>query len=158
MSHLYPLAATATDALKGAEFAALTRSEATRLADGKALSGLETDWLTLRVSEAEAAIAASETGAGVGFIQRYENASGEAVLAVTYWKLAGADGTAPERVLDTTLETPTQAMPAVQAEDRPSEEDHTDDLYFRAGRTKPRGRTKKPDPNQMDLFGGAKKD
>ena len=147
MSHLYPLAATAVDALKGAEFAALTRSDAARLAGDETISGLETEWLTLPQDEAEAALSASETGAGAGFVQRYENADGAVVLAVTYWKFANADTSAktePARL-------PAEDMPAT-SQDTVPEEDHTDDLYFRAGRTKKRGRAKKTDPNQIDLF------
>lgn len=147
MSHLYPLAATGADALKSAEHAALSKSQAQRLAGEQSVLSLETDWLTLTLEEADAALSLAETEAyaGAGFIQRYEDASGAAVLAVTYWKLANpaqakAD-IAPE---------------AVSHDTKQPDEDHTDDLYFRAGRTKKRGRKRKIDPNQMDLFGQAK--
>ena len=36
-------------------------------------------------------------------------------------------------------------------------EDHTDDLYFKSGRTK-KSRKRVVDPNQMDLFGDVKAD
>jgi len=149
MSHLYPLAITGADALKSAEHAALSKSEAQRLAGDQRVLGLETDWLTLTEDEAEAVLRLAETEAypGAGFIQRYEDASGAAVLAVTYWKLASAAQAEAEIDSKRAETTP---------EDKTPEEDHTDDLYFRAGRTKKRGRKKKIDPNQMDLFGQAK--
>jgi len=155
MSHLYPLASTGADALKSAEHAALSRSAAQRLAGEQRVVGLETDWLTLTEDEAETALRLAETEAypGVGFIQRYEDASGTVVLAVTYWKLAGQ---AQEETGAKTDAARAQTSPDVAGEHSAPEEDHTDDLYFRAGRTKKRGRTKKVDPNQLDLFGQAK--
>jgi len=110
-----------------------------------AVTQLETEWLSLSAQEAEAMKAAADAGPGGGFVQSYEDADGATVLAVTYWKLAGP-GNVPE------------AEPEREVEPPPVE-DHTDDLYFRFGRTKKRGpRKKKVDPNQMDLFGGQKKD
>lgn len=141
MSHLYPLAISAEDALDAPTFSALTLAAAERLAAGRPVLGLETEWLTLSVDAAEAARNAAQKSVGVGFVQTYEDADGAPVLAVTYWKLGEADQA---------QEKPVQAPPA--AADTP-EADHTDDLYFRSGRTKKRGRKKKIDPNQMDLFG-----
>ena len=139
MSHLYPLAVSAQAALEAPEHAALTRAEAERLAGPCPVIALETEWLTLTPQEAEVARAAAEANIGHGFVQTYEDANGAPVLAVTYWKLADANATLPER----------KAVEPVQA---PDIEDHTDDLYFRSGRTKKRGRRKKIDPNQLDLF------
>lgn len=142
MSHLYPLAASAKAALDAPEHAALTRAEAVRQAEGASVSGLETEWLTLSADEADAALARAESGVGTGFVQIYEDASGTPVLAVTYWKLAETG-----RAKETVVSTPKPSQKEAE------EADHTDDLYFRSGRTKKRGRRKKVDPNQMDLFG-----
>lgn len=147
MSHLYPLAISADAALEGAEHAALTRAEAVRLAAGKKVLGLETTWLTLGTEAGEQAKAAADSGVGTGFVQYYENAAGETVLAVTYWRLSDPD--AP-------VEPPAPSLP--EPEPEASQIDHTDDLYFRAGRTKKRSAQKKHDPNQMDLFGGNKEE
>lgn len=145
MSHLYPLAISAKAALEAPEHAALTRAEAVRLAGVCPVLGLETEWLTLTPEDAQAIRAAAEANIGHGFVQAYEDANGASVLAVTYWKLADAKAV---------LHPPKPAKPA-QADDV---EDHTDDLYFRSGRTKRRGRKKKTDPNQLDLFQALKGD
>lgn len=139
MSHLYPLAVSARAALEAPEHAALTRAQAERLAGTCPVVALETEWLTFTPQEAEAARAAVEANIGHGFVQTYEDANGARVLAVTYWKLADAKAILPGR----------NPVEPVQA---PETEDHTDDLYFRSGRTKKRGRRKKIDPNQLDLF------
>ena len=139
MSHLYPLAVSAQAALEAPEHAALTRAEAERLAGTCPVVALETEWLTLTPQEAEAARAAAEANIGHGFVQTYEDANGAPVLAVTYWKLADAKAILPDRK-------------PVEPVHSPDIEDHTDDLYFRSGRTKKRGRRKKIDPNQLDLF------
>ena len=145
MSHLYPIAISAKAALDAPEHAALSRAEAERLAEDQKIVGLETEWLTIRAEEDGTTKAITETGAGAGFVQYYENAAGETVLAVTYWRLfdPSAPVEAPEPIARET-EIETDAPPT----------DHTDDLYFRMGRTKKRGNRKKHDPNQMDLFGG----
>ena len=145
MSHLYPLAKSARVALGTPLGAALTRAEAERLAGETAVVGLETEWLNLSAQEAETMKAAAEAGPGGGFVQSYEDADGATVLAVTYWKLADANA----------KDAPSVPEPTETATPSP-EEDHTDDLYFRSGRTKKRGRRKKVDPNQMDLFVGPK--
>ena len=140
MSHAYPLASSAADALDAPEQAARTRYDADRLADEtQRVVGLETEWLTVEAAEVEAICAKAEASAGDGFVQRYENADGSPVLAVTYWRLvpqfAGMRSARPKKKAP--------AMP-------PEEKDHTDDLYFRHGRT--RSRRRKPDPRQLDLF------
>jgi len=137
MSHLYPLAFDARAALAGAEHAARSKSDAQRLCAiaGHHISHLETEWLTLTAPEIAKLDSAAEEGVSAGFVQRYENAEGATVLAVAYWKIL------PDS------KTPEPPEPA------PPEADHTDDLYFRAGRTKKRRRRRKIDPNQLDLFG-----
>ena len=140
MSHLYPLAANAKEALK-AELAALTRYEAEALADGKEIVKLETECITPSGNDIHEIIDAAHAGPGQGFVQRYEDEAGAPVLAVTYWKIGKAVNS----------KTPAKKPP----EPGPSAEDHTDDLYFREGRTKParkRGRKKYTDPRQMDMF------
>ena len=145
MTLLFPIASSAEEATSTAKSAARTKADARALAgEGHQISGLETEWLTLTEAEADAVLAKAETSEwGAGYIQRYENASGAPVLAVTYWKAvnpaAKPDPAAQEK--------PTEPPPQDAAED------HTDDLYFRKGRTRKRGRKRKVDPNQMDLFG-----
>ena len=146
MSHLYPLAKSARAVLDAPLGAALTRAEAERLAQDMVVTQLETEWLNLNAKEAEAMKAAADAGPGVGFVQSYEDADGATVLAVTYWKLADANA-------QDVLQVPEPAKAATP----PPEEDHTDDLYFRFGRTRKRGSRKKVDPNQMDLFGKPEK-
>ncbi|MEO1659512.1 MAG: hypothetical protein AAFR51_00885 [Pseudomonadota bacterium] len=145
MSHVYPLGKTAKDALQNAPAAARTRYEAEALADGVAIAALETEWLTPAAQDLETILAQAEDNPGHGFVQHYEDAAGNTVLAVTYWKLAKA---------------PKKAKPKSPAKpDAKSEaQDHTDDLYFKSGRTKKSRRKAFLDPNQMDLFGAAKED
>ncbi len=135
MSHAYPLAETARGALSGASLAAGSRQEAEDLVGGAELASLETDWLTLEADELEELLEQADQGPGHGFLQHYEDGSGNKVLAVTYWKLA------PIEVLDPV------------ALDKPDpQNDHTDDLYFRHGRNKSRRKPKPVDPNQIEMF------
>ena len=143
MSHLYPLAASADDALKHATLAALTRYEAEALAEDREIVRLETEWISSAGDDVLSIMDAADAGPGQGFVQRYEDENGAPILAVTYWKLGG------ER----------KAKPAQKVTEEPNpaetEEDHTDDLYFRSGRTKParkRSRKKYVDPRQIDMF------
>ena len=139
-SHAYPLAIRLEDALKSEAKAARTRGQAEDMADGFAVECLSTDWLNVTEEEADAFLKAadSEAVAAHGHLQRYEDNQGKPVLAVTWWKLVpvAAKKAKPKK------------KPAIE---KPPAEDHTDDLYFRSGRTKP-GRRRYVDPRQMDLF------
>jgi hypothetical protein len=77
-------------------------------------------------------------------VQVYEDAKGQPVIAVTYWKF---DQGAAAR---------TKKAEPVEAEPQ-QVEDHTDDLYF----TKPGAKLKRnkaaADPNQLDLFGSGRR-
>ena len=86
MSHAYPLAICASEAFT-AEHAARTRYEAEALSDGVAIVALETEWLTPAPTEAQNMLTMADQANGKGFVQRYEDADGNPVLAVTYWKL-----------------------------------------------------------------------
>jgi hypothetical protein len=142
MSHAYPLARTVTDALKPGAKAARTRPDAEALAGGLKVESLHIEWLNLTEAEATAQMAANAGEGAHGFLQRYEDDKGAPVLAVTFWRLV--DAAKPKKA----------AKPAEpsQAEAKPDTVDHTDDLYFRAGRTKPPRRRRFVDPRQMDLF------
>ncbi len=141
MSHAYPLARSASEALQAASRAARTRAEAEALAgEGEAVAALETEWLTVGPDNAGDMLRRAEEGVGEGFVQRYEDASGAPVLAVTFWRLA--DGTVPRGQKPAAPPAPKAAAPLA---------DDTDDLYFRKGRTKKR-RASRIDPRQMDLF------
>ncbi|MEO1476394.1 MAG: hypothetical protein AAFS13_08420 [Pseudomonadota bacterium] len=138
MSHTYPLASSAVAALESPDLAARTRYEAERLAgeDVRVVS-LETEWLTLDVEGVRELMERAEVGVGEGFVQRYENADGTPVLAVTYWRLV------PQLKGIGTKKT--------KAKPKPPKGDHTDDLYFKTGRTKTR-RRRGVHPQQLDLF------
>ena len=141
MSHLYPIAETAEDALERATLAALTRYDAEALAEGHNILKLETEWITPASDDVVGIMEAADAGPGKGFVQRYEDEKGAPVLAVTYWKL-GDIAAKPAKP------KPPPSKPS-------TDEDHTDDLYFRHGRTKPSkrgGRKKFIDPRQMDMF------
>ena len=147
MSHLYPIAESAADALERAELVALTRYEAEALAGDREIERLETEWLTPPTDDVIAMMDTADAGPGQGFVQRYENEKGDPILAVTYWKLGG-----PAKAKKTI---------ALPASPQDPENDHTDDLYFREGRTKParkRRRKKYVDPRQIDMFPPATED
>lgn len=146
MSHLYPLAFTARQALAGSEHGARSKADASRLCphEGHHISELETEWLTLAEDESADLEPLAEAGVTAGFVQRYEDAKGATVLAVSYWKIV------PDNAPETAAEPEPDPAPETNAAPEP---DHTDDLYFRAGRTKKRRKARKVDPNQMDLFG-----
>jgi hypothetical protein len=134
----YPIAANARDALD-AEGGARTVGEARELAKGPVT--LVIDWVRPQPVEREAVQAKAEAGVARGFVQLYEDAKGQPVIAVSYWKLDRMGGTKPKKV------KARAERPAVPAED------HTDDLYFTKPGMKPKRRPKEPNPNQLDLFG-----
>jgi len=144
MSHAYPLGKTARDALKSAQAAARTRYEAEDLAGDAAIASLETEWITPSEKDLPKILEQAESNPGHGFVQHYEDGSGNTVLAVTYWKLAKAKKKQP--------------APKPKPDPKPADDDHTDDLYFKSGRTKKSRRKRHVDPNQMDLFGEQKAD
>lgn len=142
MSLSYPVARSLEDALKPDAPAARSRREAMTFAKGLAVEGLETSWLHLPDAEADALFKALGADGPAGHLQRYEDTLGHSVIAVSWWKMVDpAAVTAPEK---RAFEPPAPPPP-------PVEDDHTDDLYFRRGRTKTR-RKKPVDPNQLDLF------
>lgn len=144
MSHFYPLAISVEDALTPGHPVARTRAEAERLSNGKVIHSLETEWLNVSEADLPKMLAKAEATEGSGFVQRYEDSSGAPVLAITYWNLSA-------KVSETKSKKASASTETVASEAAPAGEDHTDDLYFRSGRTKPR-RKSKIDPNQMDLF------
>lgn len=146
MSHIYPLARTARDAVAAAERAARTRADAVDAAGGDTVIDLETEWLTLDSDEVDDMLDKADAGPGHGFLQRYEDASGNIVLAVTYWKLAPATIINPIPASEDT--PPATTTTAVE------EEDHTDDLYFRSPAS--RRKSRPVDPNQLDMFSDLK--
>ncbi|MGE6696682.1 hypothetical protein ACQKH5_03245 [Hyphomonas sp. NPDC076900] len=140
MSLAYPVARSLEDALKPGAPTARSRREAMVLARGLALEGLETSWLHLAEAEADALFKAIGADGPAGHLQRYEDTSGHTVVAVNWWKL-----------VDPSDVRPAEKRAFEPSPPPPAEEDHTDDLYFRRGRTKTR-RPKPADPNQLDLF------
>ena len=140
MSHAYPLARNVTEALDPGAKAARTRVDAEALAGGLKVESLHTEWLNLSETDADVQMAANAGGIAHGFLQRYEDDKGAPVVAVTYWRLV-TEPKAKKAV------KPRKPDPKAEPEDV----DHTDDLYFRSGRTKP-SRKRWVDPRQMDLF------
>jgi hypothetical protein len=142
MSLAYPIARSLEEATLPGVKTARSLSEAVSLAPGYRVERLETGWLHLPEAEAIALLAAQGADGPAGHLQRYEDTSGHIVIAVSWWLIADPKSlpkpkAAPQRPLET-------ASPSSAA-------DHTDDLYFRRGRTKTR-RRKTADPNQLDLF------
>ncbi|MFN7055704.1 hypothetical protein [Hyphomonas sp.] len=142
MSLAYPIARTLEEAIKPGVKSARSLREAAAVTGGLKVDGLETSWLHLPPEEADALFRAISAEGPAGHLQRYEDTSGHTVLAVSWWKLA--DPSAPAKPLSPA----SKPAPA-----RAAEGDHTDDLYFRRGRTKTR-RRRPADPNQLDLFNG----
>ncbi len=140
MSQAFPVAGSLEEALSGHVPAARTKAEAARAAAPRLIARLETSWLHLPPQEASRLFEAAGPNGAQGHIQRYEDTAGHAVVAVSWWKLADP-GTAR------------QPDPAPEIAPTATAGDHTDDLYFRRGRTKPK-RRKVVDPNQLDLFDG----
>lgn len=138
MSLAYPVAHSLEEATKPEARFARSRREAADLSPGETVAGLETSWLHLTEAEALALFGAQGADGPAGHIQRYEDTSGHVVVAVSWWKL-GQPETAGTK--------PAAAEPAPD----PAAQDHTDDLYFRSGRTKTR-RRRFVDPRQLDLF------
>lgn len=139
MSHTYPLAKTARAALSKASAAARTRTEAESAAGERAITGLETEWLTPAARDLPGLLKQAEENPADGFLQHYEDAAGNTVLAVTYWKLASTKAKSP---------APTPAPEPAG--------DHTDDLYFRHRRAGKARKAKAVDPNQLDMFAAEK--
>ncbi len=139
MSQAFPVAGSLDDALSGDALVARTQAEAARLAAPRTVAGLETSWLHLALADADRLFEAGGPNGAHGHIQRYEDTAGHVVVAVSWWKL-GDPGAAR------------QPDPAPETTAKARASDHTDDLYFRRGRTKPK-RRKVADPNQLDLFG-----
>ncbi len=139
----YPLAPNARAALDS-EIGARTVSEAHTLAHGPV--ELVSDFLRPQPAEREAMQAKAESGISRGFVQLYEDAKGNPVIAVSYWKPVTAKLPAKKPK----AEKPAPAVEQVA-------EDHTDDLYFNkpgakaAAAAKRRGKHR--DPRQLDLFG-----
>lgn len=136
MSHTYPIAKSAKAALESTGEPARTRYEAEALAQGRMVASLETEWLTPASDDVAAIMELVKTNPAHGFVQHYEDATGNIVLAVTFWKLAKLSTAKPK------------PAPVQKARG-----DHTDDLYFRSGRTKPSKRKRFIDPDQLDMFG-----
>ncbi|MEL6258484.1 MAG: hypothetical protein AAFQ67_05465, partial [Pseudomonadota bacterium] len=88
MGHAFPLAENVDAALTADGARARTRAEAERLApEGALIASLETEWLTPSPNTVEDFLKRAESGVGEGFIQRYEDAEGAPVFAVTFWRL-----------------------------------------------------------------------
>lgn len=142
MSLAYPIARSLEEATQPGVKTARSLSEAVSLSPGYRVERLETGWLHLPEAEAIALLAAQGADGPAGHLQRYEDTSGHVVIAVSWWLIA--DPKSPPKPRPAPPPPPETASPS-------AESDHTDDLYFRRGRTKTK-RRKASDPNQLDLF------
>jgi hypothetical protein len=142
MSLAYPVARSLEEAITPGVKCARSQREAGALSNGLAVDGLETSWLHLPPEDADALMRTISAEGPAGHLQRYEDTSGHTVLAVSWWKLAD-----PVTQPRSGKHSSRDHTPGTQ------EADHTDDLYFRRGRTKLK-RRRPVDPNQLDLFGG----
>jgi hypothetical protein len=138
MPLLYPIAANAREALD-AEGGVRTIGEARELAKGPVT--LVCDWLRPSPDERESVQVKADAGVARGFVQLYEDAKGQPVVAVSYWKPDRAGGAKPKKP------KAKPAKPVAPAED------HTDDLYFTKPGMKAKRKPKEANPNQLDLFG-----
>ncbi len=141
MSLAYPVAKSVHAALSGTAATARTRFEAEQICETQKISGLVTDWFTPKPGELQAVLDQALSGEVKGFVQVYEDKAGQSALAVTYWK----------------MEEPPKVEPRREAPAKQAQEDDTDDLYFKHGRTK-RSQRRKTDPAQLDLFSGSQSD
>lgn len=140
MTLQYPLAPNARAALDS-EVTARTIAEARELNKGPV--ELIADFVRPTPAEREEMQAKADRGIARGFVQVYEDAKGNPVIAVSFWK--------PSTGKPRPKPTPPPRPPSAPRED------HTDDLYFNKPGAKEAAAAKKrkklPDPNQMDLFG-----
>ncbi|MAK60021.1 MAG: hypothetical protein CMK09_03485 [Ponticaulis sp.] len=135
MTLAYPIANSAMQALTEPLGHERTQAAARKAAAGPVT--FETEWLRPGPERQEDLQPYVQSAVAMGAAQIYETEKGRPVIALNYWRVM----TEAEQVFD----QPVATDPARKRED------HTDNLYFRRGRTKPK---KKPvDPNQLDLFG-----
>lgn len=149
MAHTYPIASDIDIALSAKALVARTRHEAEALSPTHLIAALKTEWVTPSSETLPALLEQIRASPAHGFVQHYEDASGNTVLAVTYWQ------TGAKKAVKKPAKPPSKAKAKAKTVPKPAvgAADHTDDLYFRSGRTK--ARRKKPiDPNQLDLFKG----
>jgi hypothetical protein len=145
MPLLFPIAKNARAALD-AEGGARTIAEARELAGGPVT--LASEWLRPTQAEHEEIEGKAQAGVSRGFVQFYEDAKGQPVFAVSFWKLVSETKTKPAK-------KGKAAKVAAESEAPPAPvEDHTDDLYFAKKGAKAKRKKKAADPSQLDLFAG----
>ncbi|MEM1037447.1 MAG: hypothetical protein AAGI14_11880 [Pseudomonadota bacterium] len=129
MGHSYPIAETVIGALNASAPRAATRYDAEALAGDRTITALHTQWLSRAEVEQHSLSDEIKAGSERGFVQVYEDADGEIVFAVTYWKLGS-----------TVRPRSKQVKKARPKQDKaPS-------------KPKRRKRKRYADPNQLDLF------
>ena len=129
MGHSYPIAETVIGALNASAPRAATRYDAEALAGDRAIAALHTQWLSRAEVEQHSLLDEINAGSERGFVQVYEDADGETVFAVTYWKLGSTVRPKSKQVK--------KAKPRL---DKPP------------SKPKRRKRKRYVDPNQLDLF------
>ncbi len=145
MGLAYPLATDARAALDADDDRFFQTLGEARIKGGERVV-LATQWLKPEPDQVDALRDKADAHLGRGFVQIYENADGETVLAVSYWKELTEDQA--EAVASESARRKAEA--AVE---------HTTDTYF----TKPEERRKRfgkgktrprLDPRQLDFFRG----
>lgn len=134
MSLTYPIAASAIQALTEPLGHERTQAAARRVAGGSVT--FETEWIRPGPEREEELQYSLQREMGHGAAQIYESEKGRPIIALNYWRVL----TEAEQVFDGPM----------RPDPERKRKDHTDDLYFRSGRTKPK--KKIVDPNQLDLF------
>ncbi len=115
MSHVFPLATTAEEALKDSSPKVRTKREANDQKKAEyTLQGLVHDWIRLPQEDDSELKKLAEKGRDIGFVQSYEDAeTAEIVYAVTYWKLMlEAIEVPPTKTAPTELPKPESKKPS----------------------------------------------
>lgn len=90
MSHVFPIATTAEEALMDSSPKARTMREANNHKKAEfTLQGLEHEWIRFAQEDDSELRKLAEKGRDLGFVQSYEDVeTAETVYAVTYWKVS----------------------------------------------------------------------
>lgn len=145
MSHLFPLATSAENALQESVPKARTEREARDLGEEDCvLYGLVHDWIRFARDDQSKMREQAEKGRDRGFVQSYEDANtGEIVYAITYWQISKGNN-ADVRQKKVANESPESHVPKPRNLAIPNPKPR---------RTKKR-KTPQGDGRQLNLFSG----
>ncbi|MEM1087205.1 MAG: hypothetical protein AAGH90_05705 [Pseudomonadota bacterium] len=129
MSHTYPIAVSAKQALEDCGLCAATRYDAEALSGEHEIIALETEWLTPPAPARAGILKQITNHSAKGFVATYEDADGATVFAITYWKLSQS----------------------TSQKSKPKQRSKTIAKPVKA-KSKRKARKRYVDPNQLDLF------